>query len=250
MRRIDWAVDAARTRGMRIVLDMHHHRQLDGDPLDAGEFRVADGILEERFAAIWRQVAERYRTQPETVLFELYNEPHGALSPARWNRLAAVTLAGIRAVDTTRYVIIGPAGWNSAWELAALVLPPADRRLLVTIHDYEPFDFTHQGAEWAGLQDRTGITCCTDAQLARMVAPLDVAMRWSEVWNRPVWVGEFGAYGRGPYDSRVRYTRAAREAIEARGMTWAYWEFAAGFGFYDPATGTVRTELRDALFRP
>ena len=31
-------------------------------------------------------------------------------------------------------------------------------------------------------------------------------------------------------------------------MTWAYWEFAAGFGMYDPNAGAVRVELRDALF--
>ena len=220
MRRIDWAVEAARLRGMRIVLDMHHHRQLDGDPLDAGEFAVDAGIVEERFTAIWRQLAERYRTQPEGVLFELYNEPHGAMTASRWNRLLAVTLAGIRAVDTTRYIIIGPAGWNSASQLALLVLPPLDERLIVTIHDYEPFEFTHQGAEWAGLQDRIGVSCCTDAQVARMVAPLDEAVRWRETWHRPLWVGEFGSYGKGPIDSRLRYTRAARAAMEARGMTW------------------------------
>jgi len=88
---VDRAIDAALARGLRIVLDMHHHRQLDGDALDAGEFAVEPSLLEERFIAIWRQLAERYRTQPESVLFELYNEPHGNLTAARWNSLASRT---------------------------------------------------------------------------------------------------------------------------------------------------------------
>lgn len=250
MLRVDWAVHAALSRGMRIVLDMHHHHQLDGDALDDGELVVAPADLDDRFVAIWRQLAERYRGAPETVLFELYNEPHRELTAARWNTLLSRALAAVRAVDTTHYVIIGPVQWNSASQLDALVLPAVDERLIVTIHDYEPFEFTHQGASWVGLQDRVGNGCCSDAQRALLVAPLEVARQWGAASNRPVWVGEFGSYGLGPYASRVTYSRIARDAMESRGMTWAYWEFAAGFGFYDPATGAVRTELRDALLGP
>ncbi|MCC7054442.1 MAG: glycoside hydrolase family 5 protein [Gemmatimonadaceae bacterium] len=248
MLRVDWAVDAALARGLRIVLDMHHHRQLDGDALDAGEFAVAPAVIEARFVAIWRQLATRYRSRPVTVLFELYNEPHGDMTAARWNMLLAQALAAIRAVDTARYVVIGPVGWNNASQLDNLALPSVDQRLLVTIHNYEPFTFTHQGAGWVGLQDQVGVTCCSLPQLAQLEAPLDRAQRWREASGRPVWIGEFGSYDRGPYASRVAYTRAFRTAMESRGMTWAYWEFAAGFGFFDPATGDYRVALRDALF--
>jgi hypothetical protein len=41
----------------------------------------------------------------------------------------------------------------------------------------------------------------------------------------------------------------AREA-EARGISWAYWEFCAGFGIYDPAESAWRRGLRDALIPP
>ncbi len=247
--RIDYAIDAALARGMRIVLDMHHHRQLDGDALDAGELAVDPAILEERFIAIWRQLAVRYRMRPESVLFELYNEPHGNFTAARWNSLLSRTIAAIREVETTRYLVVGPVGWNTAGELASLVLPATDRRIVVTIHSYEPFDFTHQGADWAGLGNSPTTTCCTAAQVARMVAPLDVARRWSDQWQRPVWVGEWGSYERAPYDSRVTFSRAMRDAMEARGFTWAYWELAAGFGIYQQGTRSWRGELRDALFR-
>ena len=247
--RVDYAISAALSRGMRIVIDMHHYRQLDGDALELPETAIAESVLDERFVAMWSQIARHYRAQPDSVLFELYNEPHGRLSADHWNALLAQALAAVRAVDTTRYIVIGPVQWNSSWKLDALTLPPADRRLIVTIHDYEPFAFTHQGAEWAGMTSSPLTSCCTSAQLRDLSEPLRVAARWRDTWKRPVWVGEFGSYSKAPYASRVTYSRAVRDSIEAHGMTWSYWELAAGFGLYDPSTGTVRAELRDALFR-
>ena len=248
--RVDYAVDAALSRGMRIVIDMHHHHQLDGDALDAGEFAVDPTVLDERFVAIWRQIATRYRGQPTTtVLYELYNEPHGSLNAARWNALLSTTLAAVRAIDSARYIVVGPVSWNSASELGSLVLPAADSRLIVTIHSYEPFDFTHQGAAWAGKANSPTVTCCTPAQVGQLTAPLVVAHRWRDTSNRPIWVGEFGSYDHAPYASRVTYTRTVRDSMDAHGMTWAYWEFASGFGIYDQPSRTWKAELRDALFR-
>jgi endoglucanase len=246
--RVDYAVDAALSRGMRIVIDMHHYRQLDGDALDPQETSVGDGVLDERFVAMWGQIAQHFRGRPESVLFELYNEPHGNLTAQHWNLLVQQALAVVRAVDVTHYIVVGPVQWNSASQLDALALPDADRRLIVTIHNYEPFTFTHQGADWVGMANSPVMTCCSPTQLQYLSEPLRVAARWRDQSNRPVWVGEFGSYGRGPYASRVIYSRAVRDSMEAHGMSWAYWEFAAGFGLYDPSTGSMRTELRDALF--
>jgi len=38
-----------------------------------------------------------------------------------------------------------------------------------------------------------------------------------------------------------------RQAMESRGMSWAYWEFASGFGVYDPTTRTFHQGLLDSL---
>jgi endoglucanase len=247
--RVDYAVDAALSRGMRIVINMHAYHQLDGDALDAGEFAVDPTVIDERFVAIWQQIATRYRDRPTTVLYELYNEPHKLLTPDAWNALLSMTLGAVRAIDTTRYIVIGPGSWNSASELGRLALPATDHRLIVTIHSYEPFSFTHQGAAWAGMANSPTVTCCTPAQVGQIAAPLVAAHRWRDTWGRPVWVGEFGSYSHGPYASRVTYTRTARDSMEAHGLTWAYWEFASGFGIYDEPSRTWKAELRDALFR-
>jgi endoglucanase len=249
--RVQYAIDAAVSRDMNVVVDLHHYRQLSGESLDPGEPRVDSALVEDRFVAIWRQVAERFRTAPrDRVAFELLNEPNGSMTAQRWNALLRRALTAIRETNPERWVVVGPVEWNSASRLPELSVP-ADPRLIVTIHNYEPFSFTHQGAEWVqGADAWLGTGCCDAAQVAAIRRPLDQAAQWNATQQRPMWVGEFGAYSRADRTSRVQFTRQMRDEIERRGFAWAYWEFAAGFGFYDPSTRSFRTELRNALFGP
>jgi endoglucanase len=248
-KRVDYAINATTSRGMRAVINMHHYRQLDGDTFDNNEFAVNGAILEERFVAIWKQIAARYANQADTVLFELYNEPHGNTTAQKWNSLLARTLSEVRKTNPNRYVVVGPVGYNSVNELKNLVLP-ADQRLIVTVHNYDPFQFTHQGASWAqGSNAWLGTKCCSQAQKDEINRAMDTAKAWSTQSGRPVWVGEFGSYEMADLASRVQYTRIARDSIEQRGFTWAYWEFYGGFGIYDPNNKQWRTELRDALLK-
>jgi endoglucanase len=249
--RVDYAIRAATSRGMNIVVNMHHHRQLCGEKLDNGEPAVDASVLDDRFVAMWGQIAKRYQSQPpERVLFELYNEPNSDCTPARWNGLLQRALAEVRKTNPDRFVVVGPTSWNSADALEDLQLPD-DRRLIVTIHNYNPFRFTHQGASWAGNEadNWLGTNCCDAAQTAEITAPLDRAQQWAG-GRWPIWVGEFGAYEKAPYDARLRYMRLVRDEAEKRGFTWAYWEMASGFGIWDPMARAWRTDLRDALVGP
>jgi endoglucanase len=246
--RVDYAINAATSRGMNIVINMHHHRQLCGEALDNGERSVDAAVIDERYIAMWSQIATRYKDQPnDRVLFEPYNEPNTNCNGARWNTLAKRALDEIRKTNPNRFVVLGPASWNSPYALKDFT-PPDDPRVIITFHNYSPFQFTHQGASWAGADANSwlGTTCCTAAQAAEVTQAMDVAKQWAGTrW--PLWMGEFGSYEKAPYDSRIRWTRLVRDEAEKRGIAWAYWEMASGFGIWNPANKTWRTELRDAL---
>jgi endoglucanase len=246
MARVESVVDGLLAKGLVVVLNMHHYRQLDGDAADAAETPVANALVDVRFVMLWEQIAERFKGRGERLVLELYNEPHGRLNGEPWNVLAARTLAVVRKSNPDRIVVIGPTSWNSASDLPKLKLPN-DPNLIATVHDYNPFAFTHQGAEWVTPSPPLGVTCCSAAQVADMTAPLDAAKSWSAAKRYPVFVGEFGAYGKADEASRISFNRTMRDAIEARGMSWAYWEFAAGFGVYDPAKLAFRQGLLDSL---
>jgi len=253
MARVDGVVDRLLAQGLTVVLDMHHYRQLDGDPLDAGESAVDHRDLKLRFLSMWRQIAEHFADRSERLWFELYNEPHGEQTAASWNDLASRALHVVRASNPERVVVLGPVQWNSAHALRDLALPP-DTNLVVTIHDYEPLLFTHQGAPWAGPASAhlSGVRCCDAQQRRQLAEPLAIGARWAERHDVPLWLGEFGAYG-GPaaqpndIGSRAEYTRLVRDAAEQHGIAWTYWEFDAGFGVYDPKARQWREPLRRAL---
>ena len=60
-------------------------------------------------------------------------------------------------------------------------------------------------------------------------------------------MGEFGSYLRADLDDRARWTAFVRETAEARGISWTYWEFAAGFGLYDLEARRWKHDLLAAL---
>ncbi len=237
--RVDWVVQNAIKNGLVVILDMHNYLEIFDDP--AGH--------RERFVALWQQIAEHYQGYPDSqVYFELLNEPNGNLDAAKWNALLVETLAIIRQSNPTRPVIIDPTNWGGADGLSSLQLPN-DPNLIVTFHYYLPFEFTHQGAEWmAGSDSWMGTTWDgTPDQVATIANDFDSVSTWVAENNRPIFMGEFGAYSKGDQASRVRWTTAVRQAAEERGFSWGYWEFCSGFGVYDPVANQWREDLLHAL---
>jgi endoglucanase len=249
MVRIQSVVDAALARGLYVVMDMHHYRQLNGEPIDEAETLVNQRIVDERYLALWRQIASQFASRSNQLLFEPFNEPNKRLDAPRWNKLFEAVRSVIRKSNPDRFLVVGPAQWNNAQSLAKLMLNAKDRRLIVTIHHYEPFDFTHQGAEWTtiDMQKLRGTTCCNAEQLARIDQPLVTATAWSKKELRPIWVGEWGSYDKAPLESRLVYTKAMIAAFKRHELSWAYWELAASFGIWNPKENRWRVELKAAL---
>jgi endoglucanase len=236
--RIDWCVDQALANKLNIIINVHHYGEADTDP---------DRHLP-RLVGLWEQIAARYKDRPTSVYFELFNEPNTKLVEGRWNAAIAELLKPVRKTNPIRPVIVGPAEWNAIRALDKLELP-ADRNLILTVHLYDPFQFTHQGAPWAkGSEKWKGTKWTgTDAEKTAIAKQLDKAAAWAKKHDRPVFLGEFGAYQEADTASRARWTRFIAREAEAHGFSWAYWEFCAGFGAYDPKAAAWRDPLKAAL---
>jgi endoglucanase len=238
--RVERAVKLATSHKLHVVLNMHHYDRSFDHPNEHHD----------RFLALWKQIAERFEDYPASLYFELLNEPHANLDADTWNELATEGIALVRKKNPTRKIVVGPPDWNGVDAMQSLVLPEKDRNLIVTFHYYSPFQFTHQGASWTGTQSNRwlGTTWTgTPAERQAVIADLDRVRAGSLMHRRPIFLGEFGAYGKADLASRVRWTRFVADEAIKRKMSFAYWEFCAGFGIYDSKNSVWIEPLKKAL---
>lgn len=269
--RADFVATNALAQQLAVIVNIHHFLELDRDP--SGQ--------KDKFIALWKQIAAHYQKFPDTLAFELDNEPHDAATSAVMNRLYAQAIAEIRKTNPQRTIFVGPGQWNSIDELKNLVLPE-DENIIVTVHCYDPFLFTHQGATWTGDDTKvTGIQFPGPPEKPLVPDPslklkgwvrnwieqyntmpaatnpsgpsafeneLKQAHAWSEYYGRPLYIGEFGAYTKADAASRARFYSAFRHACEKNGLGWAIWDWSSGFRYWDKKKWEPMPGLREALF--
>lgn len=237
--RVDWAIEQAEKNGLNIIVNAHHYDEIYQQP--------AEHLP--RLLGIWRQIAERYKNASAHVYFELLNEPHSKLDDPTWNEQIKQLLKVVRVNHPQRPVIVGPSFWNGIWRLPHLKLPEEDRWLIATVHFYNPFEFTHQGAHWVEKSDKwKGTVWPKNAdEEKKLVAELGQAAQWGKENKRPMFLGEFGAFSAAEMESRVRWTKTVVETANQLEISWSYWEFCSGFGAFDPETDQWREPLRKAL---
>lgn len=269
--KVDYLVTNATALGLNVILNIHHFNEFTTDP----EANTA------WFLAIWRQIGAHYAHAPAGVAFELLNEPKDAATTVAINPIYAQAIRVIRQTNPNRTIFVGPGKWNSPDELTNLWLPDDDN-IIVTLHCYEPFFFTHQGATWAGPDVKvTGIvfpgppatplqpdpdldlkdwarrkinhynTLPTESNPSspRAFLPkIEKAKAWSQAYGRPVHFGEFGAYTHADQASRARYYAAMRQALDEAGIGWAIWDWKSGFNYWDTKKQQPLPGMREALF--
>lgn len=239
--RIKYVIDKAITSKLYVVINMHHHEELFANPEKT----------KPRFLSQWEQIATFFKDYDQKLLFEVMNEPNTNLTPDLWNIYFADALKSIRKTNPARAVLMGTANYGGLSGVPNLKIPD-DKNIILTVHYYNPFNFTHQGAEWIGTDAQNWLgTVWEDLAMERnqVISEFDYLNTLAKQKNIPVHVGEFGAYSKADIESRARWTTFLARWFEEQGFSWAYWEFSAGFGIYNPATQQYNTKLVDALLK-
>jgi endoglucanase len=269
--RTDFVVTNALANHLAVMINIHHFDELDQNPTNAAD----------KFLAIWRQIAAHYEKFQEKLAFELDNEPHENATTAVMNPIYARAIAEIRKSNPHRTIFVEPGDWGNVSELKNLVLPPEDN-VIVSVHCYDPFYFTHQGATWAGADTKvTGIqfpgppatpltpdpslklnrwvinwihnynTLPADANPSGPVAfegKIKLARAWSDYYGRPVHFGEFGCFTMADPESRANFYAAFRRACEEEKIGWAIWDWSVGFRYWDKKINQPMPGMHEALF--
>lgn len=267
--RIDTVLTQAMAAGLAVIIDLHAYDEMASDP--SGQ--------RERFLALWSQIAERYQCLPETVAFELFNEPHTMLDTT-WNDIAAAAISTVRATNPRRLLVVDSVFWADPNKLSLLTLPD-DANLLVSIHLYEPKLFSFQGKSWIGdtfmttgvifpgppTTPVTPVQAALDASWAAswfnayntkpaaenpsgpatVDAQIALITAYKSASGRTVYNGEWGPQDGGDMTSRANLVQMVREKCEAEDIGWAIWEDVNNMQLFDSTAGTWVTPIIDVL---
>lgn len=238
--RVDWAIDQALSRNLKVVIDVHHFIEMDQDP----------SSNRARLLSLWSQIANRYRDRPQTLYFELFNEPQDKFTDQDWNDVLPQLLHVVRESNPDRAIIVGPGYWNSFDHLAQLQIPDDDRRIIVTFHYYIPFHFTHQAQDWLPASREWKGTRWGSAQdRSELRNDFETVSAWAKQHRRPIYLGEFGASENAEPADRLAWTRAVVDDAEDMGFSWSYWQFASSFNAYDKTKDSWNELLLQALLK-
>ncbi len=247
---IDRALDRFSRAGIAVIWDLHDNGQLKLDE---------PGHDDSGFVSFWQDIARHYRGSRERqVMFELLNEPVFMRNPTVWYALQRRTVAAIRKIDPSRTIMVSGTQWSSLDRLADLPLLP-EKNLVYTVHCYDPFLFTHQGASWVGDPPKglrqvpfpsspEAVASVIDLQPEHDRASIEdygrkhfdanylwqrlsIAKDWSVRNHLPVVLGEFGAFPAvSPPKSRARWFAAMRRAISELGIRSSVWGYDDALG--------------------
>lgn len=234
---IEWAVKQSLQQGLYVVLDMHHYEEMFEDP----------AAHKDRYLAIWEQISARFENYSDSLYLEIFNEPHDNFTATLWNEYLLEGLATIRDKHPKRMVIIGTAEYGGIGGLQKLEIPSNDTCLIVTVHYYNPFNFTHQGADFAGVTTTNVTWDSTASQINAVKNDMEIIKAYSQTKNVPIYIGEFGAIQNADDASRARWAGHLRKVFAEYEFSAAYWEYCSGFGIYDAALDCYYNSLLTAL---
>lgn len=263
---VDAVLKQCKLYGFKLIIDYHGGQINDNNYAEATKKAIIN----------WLTICRHYKKEsPDRLFFEIYNEPPH-MDPQKWKDAAYNIVTAIRTVDKQRILLVGASNFNSIYELSRFVRL-ADEHIIYTVHFYEPFFFTHQGAEWVGDQvSTTGVPFPYDGKLFPQLNPrakgtwgetnynqyphdgneqsikdkLQIVKNWSNKYAVPILCSEYGVYNKyADIDSRCRYIKAVRKTLAALRIPGMLWDYNTNFSIFagKPSLAHLAPCFKDAL---
>ena len=226
MKRVRHVVTLADNAGLNVILNSHHFEQIHKEPLKAAP----------QLAMMWKQIAAEFKDfDRDRLWFEIENEPHDTFDDSNLLEVLTPALAEIRKTNPDRPVIIGGQKWSGIDSLATLKLPD-DPHIVPTFHYYDPFDFTHQGAEWIDPAPPIGRKWPTVKDAKKLKADVETIRAYIKRTGKTPFMGETGVHTTVSLPERVAYHKGIREAFDPVGIGMCVWAFTNTMPVYDSKT--------------
>jgi hypothetical protein len=257
---IDRGLDRLLANGLAVMVDLHSTAQGEENAGIYSYRLESEPDFVDTYARFWRSLAAHLSSRdPEWLFLEPMNEPVFEDNPKAWIPIQNQLLAAVREGAPDHTVILSGAQWSDIDALVGMQ-PVDDPNVIYNFHYYEPFVFTHQGAEWSWdvVRNLRGVPypsspAAVEPVAVQQVDPniqnhlrwygqnrwdvtkieqhIRVAVAWAEWHEVRLLCNEFGVYGvYAPSTDRARWIEDVRTTLEKYGIGWAMWEFDREFG--------------------
>jgi endoglucanase len=253
MARVKEVVTQANDSGLLVVMDMHHFDELTGR--DNKDYIPMESQIP-LFPIMWGQIATQFAGfSNDSLVFELLNEPAERVTAEIHNSLLAAAIPVIRTTNPGRTLVAGLTSLGKWPAVKDLVLPATENNIIVTVHYYDPYTFTHQGypdtgnptgVAWGTANEQKGLA----DYFENMALQINGYFPSLDGKGVPLYIGEFGVLNEADMTSRANWIDAVARNSELNEFSWAYWEFNQGFGAYDPYGKAWYPQMLNALIPP
>ena len=246
--RIEAAVGLAKKYGLNAIIDLHKTAGFSFDEGEAESGFFESAKYQERFFALWEELARQFGKNAGHVAFELLNEVTEQRFCEQWNRICEQCIARIRKYAPDTLILVG-SYWNNSAEAVKDLAAPYDDKVVYNFHCYSPLEFTHQGAYWVKeLTDKSFSFEELDITPAYFEKLHTEALQKAADNGTCLYCGEYGVIDRVAPEDAVKWFRVIHSVFEKYGISRAAWSYKEmDFGISDSRMDGVREELLQYL---
>lgn len=269
LNRVYEVVQMAIDNDLFVIINIHHDGNNDssnGAWIDITQEDQTE--MQDKFENVWNQIAEKFKDCPDTLIFESMNEihdgtytaPSGSDGQFYYDSINALNQIFVNTVRKTggnnseRFLLVPGYNTNIDYTIDGLRLPndTADDKLMVSVHYYDPYNFTLEEnmniVNWGNDEDGT----CGYGNEDYVEQQFD-KLRDTYIANGiPVILGEYGAVDKDNDDARAKYLSYVTAAACERGIVPVYWDNGYdgdyGFALFNRESGKqIYPDLVDAI---
>ncbi|PKA98798.1 endoglucanase [Flavobacteriaceae bacterium MAR_2009_75] len=209
---------------MYVIINIHHDEAWIIPTYEKSE------SVKNQLEKVWTQIAERFKSYDNHLIFETLNEPRLEESPEEWqggtaegrevvNQYHQISLDAIRATgenNASRKIMVSTyAASSDPRALNDYRIPNGDENVIVSVHSYFPYLFALEGTDptWGNETDR-----------AELLQEFDKINNQLAIDGRAIVMGEWGSTFSDNADDRLAHAEFYAKACAERGICPIWWD--------------------------
>ncbi|MBU3114096.1 glycoside hydrolase family 5 protein [Clostridium lacusfryxellense] len=225
MNRVQEVVDYVIENDMYAIVDIHH------DKWFVPSYDNQENA-KKMLSSTWSQIAERFANYDDHLIFEAMNEPRLIGTEFEWNagnkevrevvnNLNETFVETIRSgsnENKKRYLMVAPYCNSSDIEALDDFVLPKDERIILSIHEYIPYEFTmKEDVEKIWSKDNSDDT-------------KEIDNTFNNLYNKfiskgiPVIISEFGAANKNNLKERLEWAKYYVTAAREKNIMCIWWD--------------------------